>query len=110
MVCNFCKMKGHREEDCRKKTKVCYNCRERGHFQFECPKLAKPVVNQAKPAEGATKRNARAFQLTTQEAELIPDVIAGTFLVHNVFAKVLFDSGANQSFINTLFCQILSYH
>ncbi|KAM0035301.1 putative RNA helicase transcription factor interactor and regulator CCHC(Zn) family [Helianthus debilis subsp. tardiflorus] len=107
MVCNFCKMKGHREEDCRKKNRICYNCKERGHFQSECPKLAKPVVNQAKPAEGTTKRNARAFQLTTQEAELIPDVIAGTFLVHNVFAKVLFDSGANQSFINTSFCQDL---
>ncbi|KAM0069697.1 putative nucleotidyltransferase, Ribonuclease H [Helianthus debilis subsp. tardiflorus] len=108
VTCNFCKMVGHREEDCRKKTRICYNCGEAGHFRPECPKLANLADNKAKQADGATKKNARAFQLTTQEAELIPDVIAGTFLVHDVFAKVLFDSGANQSFINTSFCQALN--
>ncbi|KAJ0714017.1 putative transcription factor interactor and regulator CCHC(Zn) family [Helianthus annuus] len=108
IFCNFCKAKGHREEDCRRKTRICYNCRETGHFQSECPKLAKPADSRAKTTEGTTKKNARAFKLTTQEAELIPDVIAGTFLVHNVYAKVLFDSGANQSFINTAFCQALN--
>ncbi|KAJ0483882.1 putative transcription factor interactor and regulator CCHC(Zn) family [Helianthus annuus] len=103
-LCNFCKTIGHREENCRKKSIICYNCGEAGHIKPECPKLVNPVDNKPKAAEGATKKNARAFQLTTQEAELIPDVIAGTFLVHNIYAKVLFDSGANQSFINTSFC------
>ncbi|KAJ0913080.1 putative transcription factor interactor and regulator CCHC(Zn) family [Helianthus annuus] len=107
--CNFCKIPGHQEEDCRKKkATVCYNCGEAGHFRPECPKLVKQADNKAKPVEGTTKKNARAFQLTTQEVELIPDVIAGTFLVHNVYAKVLFDSGTNQSFINTSFCQALN--
>ncbi|KAJ0681781.1 putative transcription factor interactor and regulator CCHC(Zn) family [Helianthus annuus] len=107
-TCNFCKSVGHSEENCRKKTIICYNCGEAGHFKPECPKLVKPADNKGKPADGTTKKNARAFQLTTQEAELIPDVIAGTFLVHDVFAKVLFNSGANQSFINTSFCQALN--
>ncbi|MFS7987804.1 putative nucleotidyltransferase, Ribonuclease H [Helianthus anomalus] len=107
IICNFCKGAGHREENCRKKTADCFNCGETGHFRPECPKLAKPTDNRAKTTDGTIKKNARAFQLTTQEAELIPDVIAGTFLVHDVFAKVLFDSGANQSFINTSFCQPL---
>ncbi|KAJ0505471.1 putative nucleotidyltransferase, Ribonuclease H [Helianthus annuus] len=107
-TCNFCKAVGHREENCRKKTKVCFNCAEAGHFRPECPKLVKPADNKAKHAEGTTKKNARAFQLTTQEAELIPDVIVGTFLVHNVYAKLLFDSGGNQIFINTSFCQALN--
>ncbi|KAJ0902482.1 putative nucleotidyltransferase, Ribonuclease H [Helianthus annuus] len=106
-ICNFCKTTGHREENCRKKTIICYNCGEAGHIKPECPKLINPADNKPKAAEGTTKKNVRAFQLTTQEAELIPDVIAGTFLVHNVYAKVLFDSGANQSFINTSFCQAL---
>ncbi|KAF5803922.1 putative transcription factor interactor and regulator CCHC(Zn) family [Helianthus annuus] len=108
IFCNFCKAKGHREEDCRRKTRICYNCGETEHIKLECPKLAQPADNKAKTADGITKKNARAFQLTTQEAELIPDVIASTFLVHNVYAKVLFDSGANQSFINTSFCQALN--
>ncbi|KAJ0929399.1 putative transcription factor interactor and regulator CCHC(Zn) family [Helianthus annuus] len=108
VTCNFCKAIGHREEECRRKTIICYNCGEPGHFQTKCPKLAKTADNKAKTTDGATKKNARSFQLTTQEAELIPDVIAGTFLVHNIYAKVLFDSGANQSFINTSFCQALN--
>ncbi|KAJ0604091.1 putative transcription factor interactor and regulator CCHC(Zn) family [Helianthus annuus] len=105
ITCNFCKSVGHGEENCKKKTIVCYNCGETVHYKTECPKLIKTADNKGKPADGTTKKNARAFQLTTQEAELIPDVIAGTFLVHDVYAKVLFDSGANQSFINTSFCQ-----
>ncbi|KAM0022236.1 putative transcription factor interactor and regulator CCHC(Zn) family [Helianthus debilis subsp. tardiflorus] len=75
-TCNYCKMVGHREEYCRKKTTVCYNCGEIGHYKPDCPKIGKPTDNKVKPAEGTTKRNARAFQLTTKEAELIPDVIA----------------------------------
>ncbi|KAJ0705064.1 putative nucleotidyltransferase, Ribonuclease H [Helianthus annuus] len=108
IIYNFCKMTGHSEENCKKKTIVCYNCGETGHYKTECPKLIKTTDNKGKSADGTTKKNARAFQLTTQEAELIPDVIAGTFLVHDVYAKVLFDSGANQSFINTSFCQALN--
>ncbi|KAJ0475185.1 putative transcription factor interactor and regulator CCHC(Zn) family [Helianthus annuus] len=74
--CNFCKIPGHQEEDCRrKKFSVCYNCGETGHLRPNCPKLNKPSDTKAKPAEEA-KRNARAFQLTAQETELIPDVIA----------------------------------
>jgi len=105
--CNFCKIPGHTEEECRKKnnaTRVCYNCGEQGHIRPDCPKLNKAPDNKAGTAEGP-KKNARAFMLTAEEAAMIPDVIAGTFLIHNVYAKILFDSGANLSFINTNFCR-----
>ncbi|KAL9992436.1 putative nucleotidyltransferase, Ribonuclease H [Helianthus debilis subsp. tardiflorus] len=103
IYCNFCKISGHKEEDCRKKanSRVCFNCGEPGHIRTNCPKLT-PAANNKNP------RNARAFVLTADEAKMIPDVIAGTFLVNDIFAKVLFDSGANQSFINTSFCKLLN--
>ncbi|XP_076929588.1 uncharacterized protein LOC143594059 [Bidens hawaiensis] len=101
-------MAGHTDKECRRKeSRVCYNCGEPGHIRPDCPKLIKVPDNKAKNTDGP-KKNARAFQLTAQEATMVPDVIAGTFLINNVYAKVLFNSGANQSFINTKFCQALN--
>ncbi|XP_076923201.1 uncharacterized protein LOC143585268 [Bidens hawaiensis] len=101
-------MASHTDEECRRKeTRVCYNCGEPGHIRPECPKLTRVPDNKAKNTDGP-KRNARAFQLTAQEAAMIPDVIAGTFFINDVYAEVLFDSGANQSFINKNFCQALN--
>ncbi|KAJ0556906.1 putative transcription factor interactor and regulator CCHC(Zn) family [Helianthus annuus] len=99
--CNFCKSPGHKEEDCRRKPNngMCFNCGERGHIKPNYPKLA-PATNNK------NTKNARAFVLTADEAKIIPDVTAGTFLVNDVFAKVLFNSNANQSFINTSFCKL----
>ncbi|XP_076930028.1 uncharacterized protein LOC143594650 [Bidens hawaiensis] len=53
------------------------------------------------------KGNARVFLLDTQKAADIPDVITGMFLINNVYSRVLFDSGANQSFIDYKFCSLL---
>ena len=101
--CNFCKAPGHKEETCRRKPTngMCFNCGEKGHIKPNCLKLA-PAANNKNP------KNAGAFVLTADEAKMIPDVIAGTFLVNDIFAKVLFDFGANQSFINTSFCKLLN--
>jgi hypothetical protein len=40
--------------------------------------------------------------VTLEEA---PDVIIGTFSVNNIFAVVLFDSGASQSFISAAYVE-----
>ncbi|KAF5810346.1 putative nucleotidyltransferase, Ribonuclease H [Helianthus annuus] len=103
IYCKFCKISGHKKEDCRRKAnnRICFNCGEKGHIKPNCPKLA-PAANNKNP------KNARAFILTADEAKMIPDVTVGTFLVNDIFAKVLFDSGANQSFINTSFCKLLN--
>ncbi|XP_076890891.1 uncharacterized protein LOC143542081 [Bidens hawaiensis] len=44
----------------------------------------------------------------TQKAGELPDVITGTFPINNVYARVLFGSGANQSFIDYKFCRLLN--
>ncbi|XP_076957745.1 uncharacterized protein LOC143633307 [Bidens hawaiensis] len=109
-TCNFCKRPGHKEEDCRKKLIVCFDCGEKGHFSAECTKR-KPAVGGASGsgARNEVKRgNARAFMLNTQKAGELPDVITGTFLINNVYARVLFDSGANQSFMDYKFCSLLN--
>ncbi|KAI3748391.1 hypothetical protein L6452_11427 [Arctium lappa] len=54
-----------------------------------------------------SKSKGRVFQMTATEAEETPDVVTGTFLVNSVHARVLFDSGANRSFVSTALCDYL---
>ncbi|XP_076921277.1 uncharacterized protein LOC143582642 [Bidens hawaiensis] len=109
---NFCKKPGHVEADCKRKTVVCFDCGEKGHFSTGCPKR-KPATTTASASGNGTrtearKGNARVFTLDTQRAADIPDVITGTFPIKNIYARVLFDSGANQSFIDHKFCRLLN--
>ncbi|KAI3783390.1 hypothetical protein L1987_42470 [Smallanthus sonchifolius] len=73
--------------------------------QNHCPK--KLDGTGPKPEDGVNK-NEQAFVLHTHEAAGMPDVITGTFLVNEFYARVLFDSGANQSFIDHRFCRLLN--
>ncbi|XP_076894031.1 uncharacterized protein LOC143546206 [Bidens hawaiensis] len=81
-----------------------------GHFQNECPK--KKTGGEGASGSGTKnegrKGNARVFVLNTEKAAEMPEVITGTFLVNNVYSRVLFDSGANQSFIDKKFCSLLN--
>ncbi|XP_076942318.1 uncharacterized protein LOC143612150 [Bidens hawaiensis] len=90
----------------------CFDCGEKGHFSTECPKKKPMVTTAGASGSGAKtdgrKGNALVFMLDTQKAADIPDVIIGTFLINNVYARVLFDSGANQSFIDHKFCSLLN--
>ena len=49
------------------------------------------------------KAPGRAYIMTLEEARESPDVVSGTFLVNNVYAHVLFDSGADGSFVSSTF-------
>ncbi|NHX22025.1 aspartyl protease family protein, partial [Escherichia coli] len=50
----------------------------------------------------------RAYELGAVEARNDPNVVMGTFLVNGHFATVLFDSGADYSFISTDFVPLLN--
>ncbi|KAJ0525561.1 putative nucleotidyltransferase, Ribonuclease H [Helianthus annuus] len=100
--CGLCKSKDHKTVECKKiKDATCYGCNEKGHIKSNCPK-------NAKKAEETKKSNARVFRMDAKEAVQDDNVLTGTFLVNNIFARVLFDSGADKSFVDQKFCKLLN--
>ncbi|KAK1422205.1 hypothetical protein QVD17_25165 [Tagetes erecta] len=113
ITCFKCGQKGHTAPQCTRSLNVCYNCYKPGHMKAECPELRSPVrnignfqqnrgANDVKKFE-APKPRGRAFQITTEEAKVTPDVVTGKFLVNSVPAHILFDSGASRSFVSAKF-------
>ncbi|KAI3825316.1 hypothetical protein L1987_06798 [Smallanthus sonchifolius] len=83
LFCNFCKMSGHKIENCfKKKPTTCFECGEAGHIKTYCPKLKKSTGPNP---TGGVKNNERAFVLNTHEATGMPDDITG----HVIPAKLL---------------------
>ncbi|GJT11703.1 putative reverse transcriptase domain-containing protein [Tanacetum coccineum] len=71
-----------------------------GHFKRECPKLK----NNNRGNQGGNG-NALAKVYAVGRVGTNPDsnVITGTFLLNNRYASVLFDTGADRSFVSTAF-------
>ncbi|GJZ15072.1 putative reverse transcriptase domain-containing protein [Tanacetum coccineum] len=83
---------------CQKPT--CYECRAQGHFKRDCPKLK----NNNRGNQGGNG-NAPAKVYVVGHAGTNPDsnVITSMFLLNNCYASVLFDTGADRSFVSTAF-------
>nr|GEU33903.1 hypothetical protein [Tanacetum cinerariifolium] len=73
---------------------TCYGCGEKGHLKNKCPKRA----NQR--SEGA---RARAYVMGTENPQQNPNVVTVTLLVTDHYTCILFDSGAEKSFVPTEF-------
>ncbi|GJR57052.1 putative reverse transcriptase domain-containing protein [Tanacetum coccineum] len=73
----------------------------KGHFKRECPKL-KNNNNRGNQVGGG---NAPAKVYAVGHAGTNPDsnVVTGTFLLNNRYASILFDTGADRSFVSTAF-------
>ncbi|GJU86069.1 putative reverse transcriptase domain-containing protein [Tanacetum coccineum] len=101
--CQKCQRTGHREKDCRVRVPgagvnplqdmTCYGCGEKGHFKDKCPK------GRNQPNEGA---HARAY-VVVENLQQNPNVVAGTFLLNDHYACILFYSGAEKSFVSSVF-------
>ncbi|GKF14734.1 reverse transcriptase domain-containing protein, partial [Tanacetum coccineum] len=89
--CYKCNKVGHFDRD----------CRSTGHFKKECPKL-KNNNNHGNQVRGG---NAPAKVYAVGHVGINPDsnVVTGTFLLNNRYASILFDTGANGSFVSTAF-------
>ncbi|KAJ0519799.1 putative nucleotidyltransferase, Ribonuclease H [Helianthus annuus] len=75
-----------------------------GHKKSECPELM-GKKESADSRDETPKAKARSFQITAAEAKMEPDVVTGIFTVNSILARVLFDTGANKSFVSHRFIQ-----
>ncbi|GJT63940.1 putative reverse transcriptase domain-containing protein, partial [Tanacetum coccineum] len=85
-------------------TVTCYEYGRQGHYRSECPKLKNQ--NHANPA-GNNEARGRTFALGEGEANQDSNVVTGTFLLNNRYASMLFDSGADRSFVSTTFSSLI---
>ncbi|GJX12035.1 putative reverse transcriptase domain-containing protein [Tanacetum coccineum] len=77
----------------------CYECGAQGHFRRNCPKLRN---NDRGNQAGNDRAPAKVYVVGNAGAN--PDnVVAGTFLLNNRYAYILFDTGADRSFVSTAF-------
>ncbi|GJZ02868.1 reverse transcriptase domain-containing protein [Tanacetum coccineum] len=96
--CNKCKL--HHEGPC---TVRCGTC-NKGHYRNEYPKFK----NQNRRNKSGNKNRigearGKAYVLGGGDANTDSNVVTGTFLLNNHYASVLFDSGADRSFVSTTF-------
>ncbi|GJU59107.1 putative reverse transcriptase domain-containing protein [Tanacetum coccineum] len=116
LKCHKCNRVGHLARDCRSTANAntannqrgtgagqkptCYECGAQGHFKRDCPKLK----NNNRGNQGGNG-NAPAKVYAVGRAGTNPDsnVVTGTFLLNNRYASVLFDTGADRSFVSTAF-------
>ena len=75
---------------------ACFECGAQGHFKNNCPKLK--VKN-----EGTGGAQARVYAMGNAGNNPDSNVVTGTFLLNQRYASVLFDTGADRSFISTAF-------
>ncbi|GJV50743.1 putative reverse transcriptase domain-containing protein [Tanacetum coccineum] len=115
--CHKCNKVGHFARDCRSTANAnnanhqrgtgsgqkptCFECGAQGHFKRECPKL-KNNNNRGNQVGGG---NAPAKVYAVGHAGTNPNsnVVTGTFLLNNRYASILFDTGADRSFVSTAF-------
>lgn len=102
-----CQKIGHQAKDCRSPATgsnlqpiapACYTCREIGHFRNRCPK----GNGQQNVARG------RVYVIKEEDAPSNLNVVTGTFLINQHSARILFDSGADRSFVSTRLAPLLN--
>ncbi|GKE30000.1 putative reverse transcriptase domain-containing protein [Tanacetum coccineum] len=104
--CQTCNKVGHQTRNCKNKgpatgsnlqpvSVTCHACGEKGHYRSQCSR----ANNNA---------HGRAYLLRDKNAHQDPNVVTGTFLLNQHLARVLFDSGADKSFVSISLASMLN--
>ncbi|GJS44768.1 putative reverse transcriptase domain-containing protein [Tanacetum coccineum] len=80
---------------------TCFKCGVQGHFKRECLKLKnnKNHGNQV----GNDRAPAKVYVVGHVGTNPDSNIVTGTFLLNNRYASILFDTGADRSFVSTAF-------
>ncbi|GJV05868.1 reverse transcriptase domain-containing protein [Tanacetum coccineum] len=103
--CQTCNKVGHQTRNCKNKglatrsnlqpvSVTCHACEDKEHYKYQCPK--------------ANNAHGRACMLRDKNAHQDPNVVTGTFLLNQHLARVLFDSGADKSFVSISLASMLN--
>ncbi|KAJ0548050.1 putative transcription factor interactor and regulator CCHC(Zn) family [Helianthus annuus] len=122
--CQRCNKMGHEAKDCRSQfparqnqqqpqqqqqqgnNRACFKCGATGHMRKDCPELNQNRNNNQGAGNNEQNNNAgngargRAFVIGAGEARNDPNVVAGKFLLDERYVSVLFDSGADASYVS----------
>ncbi|GJX22387.1 putative reverse transcriptase domain-containing protein [Tanacetum coccineum] len=104
--CQTCNKVGHLTRNCRSKgpatgsnlqpvSVICHACGEKGYYKYQCPK----ANNNA---------HGKAYLMRDKNAHQDPNVVTSTFLLNQHLARVLFDSGADKSFVSISLTSMLN--
>nr|GEW19771.1 reverse transcriptase domain-containing protein [Tanacetum cinerariifolium] len=104
--CNACNKVGHLTRNCKNKGPaigsnqqlvlvIWHACREKGYYANLCPKAN-------------NNSHGRTYLLRNKNANLDPNVVTGMFLPNQHLVKVLFDLGADKSFVSISLASMLN--
>nr|GEX53626.1 putative reverse transcriptase domain-containing protein [Tanacetum cinerariifolium] len=106
--CNKCGKIRHKARECWSKVVATganaqpivtfYGCGEKGHIKANCTTRNNP---------GRSVAHGQAYALRDGDQNLGPNVVTGTFLLNNHYARILFDSGFDKSFVNVNFSHLI---
>ncbi|GKA94667.1 putative reverse transcriptase domain-containing protein, partial [Tanacetum coccineum] len=83
---------------------TCFECGAQGHFRKDCPKIKNQ--NRGNKARDPDARG-KAYVLGGGNANPDSNTVTSTFLLNDHHAYMLFDSGADRSFVSNTFSTLL---